>query len=111
MRIRGPDLGSINEKMIAIVDGASLYRGKIRTVVRLRKPLAPNLLCRGNLRDITGLLLGRTPLHEGGTDSRDTLEIDYRGRLRAVEFLMIDELLHQGGAATAELLRPMDTHP
>src|SRR5271166_3970066 len=111
MGVRGPDLRAIDHEVIALIDRAGLDRGEVGAVIRLREPLAPDLVGARDAWDVTLLLLRRAPLHQGGTDARDPLEIDHRRRLGPIELLVVDDLLQEGCAAAAVFLRPMDAHP
>ena len=49
---RCPDLTSVHNEIIAIANRSSLNITQVGTVVRLRKPLTPNLFTRQNVFDI-----------------------------------------------------------
>src|SRR5215472_13717614 len=80
-------------------------------MVGLGEALAPDFLGGGNSRYVAFLLFLGSPLHQGRADSGDALEIHGWRRLRAVEFLMVDELLDESRAAATIFLWPMNTHP
>src|SRR5215469_3996034 len=80
-------------------------------MVWLGQALAPDFLGGGNSRYVAFLLFLGSPLHQGRADSGDALEIHGWRRLRAVEFLMVDELLDESRAAATIFLWPMNTHP
>src|ERR1022692_2477128 len=111
MRVGGPHLGAVDDEIVAHIDGMSLDGGQIRAMIRFRQTLAPDFLGRRNFWNVALLLLGRSPLHQGRTHARDTLEVDRGRRLRAVELLIVDKLLEQRRATPAILLGPMDAHP
>src|SRR5262249_22967475 len=90
---------------------ARFHRGQIRAMVRFGEALAPDFLGGRNFRYVAFLLFLGSPLHQGRADSGDALEIHSWRRLRAVEFLMVDELLDESRAAATIFFRPMDTHP
>src|SRR6266478_7703453 len=97
--------------MISAILCARFDRGKIGSVIRFGESLAPNLLGRRNLRDVAPLLLRRSPLHQRWSDAGDALEVDGRRRLRAVQLLVVDELLDQRCAAPAKFFGPVDAYP
>src|SRR6266851_1092701 len=111
MSVGGPDLGAVDEEVVALVDRAGLDGGEIGTVVGLRETLAPDLLGRRNFWDEALFLRRRSPLHQRGTYPRDTLEVDRWRCFGAIELLIVDHLLQQRRAAAAVFLRPMDAHP
>src|SRR5581483_8565989 len=111
MGVRGPYFGAVDDEVITLIYGAGFDRGEVGAVVRLGKPLAPDLLGRGDFRDVAPFVFGRAPLHQGRPDAGDTLKVDRRRRLHAVELLLVDDLLEQGRAASAVLLGPVDAHP
>src|SRR5262245_9135812 len=111
MRVRGPHLRAIDEEVVAHVDRSRLDRRQIGAVIRLRQPLTPDFIGRWDARDIAFLLFGGSPLHQRRAHSRDALKVDYRWRLGAVEFLVVDELLKERSAAPAVFFGPVDAHP
>ena len=49
---RCPDLTSVHNEIIAVANRSCLNITQVRTVVRFRKPLTPNLFTRQNVFDI-----------------------------------------------------------
>src|SRR5207253_694378 len=72
-----------------------------------REPLAPQLVSGQDLLQMPPLLRGGAVLHQRGAQHREAAAVDELRRLRARHLLEEDDLLGQGGAAAAELLRPV----
>ena len=109
--VRGPDLGAVDQEVVALVNRSGLDRSQIRAVVGLRQALTPDLLGRRDLGNKTLLLLRRAPLHQRRSDPGDALKIDRGRRFGPIQLFVVDDLLDQAGPASAVLLGPVDTHP
>ena len=109
--VGGPDLGTVDQEVVAPVNRPRLHCGQVGAVVGLGQALAPDFFSRRNPGDIALLLFRRAPLHQRRSHPRDALKIDRGRSLGAVEFLIVNDLLDEAGATSAILLGPVDAHP
>src|SRR5215472_14566633 len=65
MRARGPDLLPIDDKMVALVDGAGAQAREIGSCIRLGIALAPDLVGAQDARQVAPLLLLGAPMDQG----------------------------------------------
>src|SRR5262245_44837109 len=67
-----------------VAHGLRLDAGEVAARVRLRPPLAPRLLTRRHLREVSILLIGRTELEQRGCKQEDAVLCDPLRRAGAV---------------------------
>src|SRR5580704_2316831 len=104
---RSPDLRTVDDKIVTIVDRAGLQRGQVRTGIRLGITLAPEFLATENLGDVATFLILGAPMHQGWTEQRDPESTRGAGA-DALEFLVKNNVLQEGRTAAAVFLRPAD---
>ena len=92
--------------MVAIVLGARLQAGQVRTGVRFRIQLAPDFFGRQNPLQEAFLLVMGPVVDDGRPDNRQAEPIYGRGGVRARHFVRHDGLLHWTRVLTTVLLRP-----
>src|SRR6202022_1030986 len=73
--------------------------------------LAPDVVGAQDARQVALLLRLGAPLDDGGTRHPDAGVAGQHRGPRPEALLVVDDLLHQGGAATAVRLRPRDADP
>src|SRR6267142_1522211 len=106
---RGPDLLAVDDEVIALIFGARLEAGQVRSGVRLRVELAPDLLGGQHLLQIP-LLLRLGAVHDDRrADEPDAEPVDGGRRAHPGHLVLDDRLLHRRGAPAPVLLGPQ--HP
>src|SRR5262245_19420 len=107
-----PDLLPAHDQLVAVDDGARLQGGEIRAGARLGEALAPHHLAAQDPREMKALLLFGPASDERRAAVVQTDE-ESRGLEHASERVLLvpDELLREGGAASAVALRPGDPGP
>src|ERR1039457_4499302 len=108
LRRRSPDLLPINDEVVTFFDRASLQRGEIGARARLGITLAPDLIARDDLRKIAFLLFLGAPVNQGGAEQAGAHSNWRKRRAGAREFLVVNEILENAGAAAAVFFRPVD---
>src|SRR5262245_10443548 len=108
MRVASPDLLTIDDEIIAILDRACLHSAEIRARARIRVPLAPNLVTAENTGNAAFLLLFCAPVHDCWTNDIDAQHVSDARSAYASHLLLINGLLDKRRAAPAILLWPMD---
>src|SRR5207244_8595649 len=111
MGIGGTELLAVDDRVVAVLEREGLQRGEVGTGAGFGIALAPNLLGGEHRRQIAAALLIGTPMHQGGADEADTLRVDEGGSAGAGEFLVIELLLSEAGAAAAILTGVLDGAP
>ena len=110
MRPCRPDLMSAHREMIACKGRARGKAGKIGAGAGLGITLRPDHSPRDDGRQMLRLLRRRSELHQNGADVIEALRRHLR-RADAPQLLRHDDLLVEGGAHSAKLLRPMRRDP
>ncbi len=86
VRMRGPDLGAVDDVVVAVAHRAGLQRREIGAGARLGIALAPVILAGENPRQIEVLLLRRAETDDDGADHLHAHHVDIaarrRGRIR-----------------------------
>jgi len=67
MRAGRPDLGAVDDIVVAVAHRAGLQAGEVGARTRLGVALAEHDVARHDRRQVLGLLLGRAVLHDHGT--------------------------------------------
>ena len=111
LRARGPHLLPVDDEVVAAVLGAGAEAREVRARARLRVALAPDVVAAQDARQVALLLRLGAPLDEGRARHADAGVAGEHGRARPEALLVVDDLLHQGGAAPAVLLGPRDPDP
>jgi hypothetical protein len=101
-----PDLLPVDDEMVTLVDGRGLQGGEIGARIRLGVELAPELLGRQDLLEVTLLLSVGAVDDDGGPDDADPKAIGGRRRFRSGQLVGHDGLLHGSRPAAAVFLRP-----
>ena len=103
---RRPDLLTVDDEVVARVDGAGLERGEVGAGIGLGIELAPQLLRREDLPEVARLLRVGAVDHDGGPDDAEAEAIGGRGRVHPRHLVGHDGLLHRPRAGAPDLLRP-----
>src|SRR5207302_2395447 len=104
MRLRCPDLRSIDDEVIAVLIRGGSERCQVRTRIWFGVPLTPGLLTRKNLRDESLLLSLGPPLHQRWTDERQAGADVRHLSVKSRELLVKDDRLHHTSIAAAVIL-------
>ena len=111
VRVRRPDLLSVEDEAIAVEPGGGANAGEIGAGARLREALAPDLVRREERLQVAGLLR----LGAAGDDRRpghpEADHADVRRPFGPRLLLEVDRLEAGRQAAPAVLLRPRDADP
>src|SRR6185503_4470428 len=102
---------AVDDEMIPPVLGAGAEPGQVRARARLRVTLAPDVVAAQDARQVALLLRLGAPLDDGRARHADAGVAGEHGGARPEALLVVDDLLHQGGAAAAVLLGPRDPDP
>ena len=111
LRLRRPDLLSVDHPLVAVELGPGLERGQVAACVRLGEPLAPRDAAVENARDEPLLLLLGPPLKDGRPDQGVAEEVGAQRCLRSRELLVEHDRLDEREALPAVLLRPRRADP
>src|SRR5690348_3584289 len=104
----GPHFLAVDDEAVTVDDGASLETREVGTGVGLGISLAPDLLAGEHFMEIAILLLLRAHEHQGRPDTVDGELVRAVERKReAQDLVLVNRLLHQGGAAAAMFLGPV----
>src|SRR5208282_6560246 len=106
-----PDFLAVDDKVVAVLDRASLKRGKIGAGAGLRIALAPDFVAGENLRQVALFLLLGPPMHQGGAEQTEPHPKERYRRTGALQLLRVDDVLQDTGSAAAVLLRPVNSDP
>src|SRR5581483_607504 len=106
---RRPDLLARDHIVVAVADGAGSQRREVGARVRLREPLAPDLLALEDGGQVTAALLlgGLGDQRRARVQKADEVDA-HVGRPRLGDLLVENQLLAERRAAPAELRRPVD---
>src|SRR5262249_47575740 len=108
----GPDLLAGDVEDVAAQLRAGAARRQVGARVRLGESLAPDLLAREDLRQEALLLRLGAMVEERRTGESGThADVDHRGRAEPRVLLREEELLQRCRAASAVLLRPVQSGP
>ncbi len=102
VRSAGPQLGPVDDIVIAVEDGPGLERGQVRTAAGLAEALAPlQIAAHGGNDELI-------PLFGGAGHHHDPLEMRYAqaGRTDRRRFVVEDRVVDGAHATSAPLLRP-----
>ena len=108
--VTGPDLGTIDDVVIAITVRPALQRGEVRSRIRFRVPLAENDVAVGETGQKPLLLIFRTELDQCRTHHAGRKDADVRCIVES-QLPFEDILLLEGPAGTAVFDRPGRTTP
>ena len=97
----GPRLLAADHELVARGHSARTQRPQVRSGIRLREALAPDLLRGEDRRDIACPLGVVAERQQRGTDHVETDDVGELGRAGGRQFLVDDDLLH--GRAAADL--------
>ena len=103
---RHPRLLAGDDVVVVVLDGARAQRREIRAGLRLREPLAPDLLCRQDRRDVAPALLVGAEAQQRRPEHVEADDTHVLGRAGGGELLVDDDLLGGRAAAAPELARP-----
>src|SRR5208282_4702105 len=106
-----PDFLAVDDKVVAVLDGASLKRGKIGAGAGLRIALAPDFVAGENLRQVALFLLVGPPMHQGGSEQTEPHPKEWHRCTGALQLLRVDDVLQDTGSAAAVFLGPTDSYP
>src|SRR5581483_1376594 len=112
VRAGGPDLLAVDDVVVAVLRRARLQRGEVGARAWLAEALAPDRVALDDRRQVFPLLLLRAVEDDrraGPARADAVVAAARRARLR--HLLVEDELLHDGHARTAVLLRPRRGDP
>ena len=101
----GPDLGAVDDVVVAILHRRGLQAGEVRAGTRFGIALAPVMLAGEHLRQVVRLLLGRA-VFEQHRGKHAQPQGNQAGRARLGELLAKDVLLGGGPTGAAVLDRP-----
>ena len=110
MRMRGPDLGAVDDVVVAVAHRARLQRGEVGARARLGIALAPIVLAGENPRQIEILLLRRAEADDDGADHLDAHDVDV-GHAGAGAFGLEDPALRRRPVRAAMFHRPARRAP
>ncbi|GIU87553.1 MAG: hypothetical protein KatS3mg009_2068 [Acidimicrobiia bacterium] len=103
-----PRLLPVDDPVVAVAHGGGAQRREVGACVRLREPLAPDVVAAQHPRQERALLgLGAVRDDRRG-DVGQADRVERAGRARPVHLLGVHDLLHHAGAAPAPLLGPGD---
>src|SRR5947209_14709876 len=92
--------------MVVVLDCSGSQRCEVRSWVRLREALAPDVLRRQDRGDIPLALFVVAKAQQGRPEHVEADDVDELRRTGGRELLIHDDLLDCGSAAAAELARP-----
>ena len=90
---RGPDFGTVDDVIIAVAHGASLYRSQIRAMIRLGKTLAPDFLSREDVFNVFGFLFVGAHVEQQRADPVQADGVKDDGGVVLRQFLVDDVLI------------------
>src|SRR5262249_30565205 len=111
VRARGPDLLAVDDPVVALLLGAGTQARNVGAAGRLGEELAPDLLPRGELRQIAALVVLAAIGHHGRAEHA-LADLEGPGQF-AVDalFLLPDHALDRRCATAAIFLRPVQASP
>src|SRR6185437_5470310 len=110
VRMRGPDLGAVDDVIVAVAHRAGLQRGEVGARARLGIALAPVILAGKNPRQIKILLLLRAEADDDGTDHLHAHHVHIR-HAGARAFGLKNPALRRGPGRSAVFHRPARCAP
>src|SRR6516164_10339021 len=111
MRARGPHLLTIDDEMVAMVDGAGSEARQIAAGVGLGKALAPQLVGIEDARQMALLLFLCPPMNQARAEQIEAACPRQHRRAGVRVLLVEDDLLHKVGAAATIFLWPGEPDP
>src|SRR5581483_3357039 len=107
VRAGGPDLLAVDDVVVAVLDGPRLHGGEVGAGAGFGEALAPDVVALDDAREVLLLLLLGAVEDDGraGPAGADA-EVAPAWRAGERHLLREDELLHDGHAGAAVLLRP-----
>src|SRR5262249_52610640 len=111
LRAGRPDFLTVHDEVIARVHRARPERREVGAGAGFRETLAPDILAGQDARQEMPLLLFGSPFDEDGSGHADAGVSGQDRRSGAEAFLVVDDLLHERGAAPTVLLGPRDADP
>src|SRR5437588_3831548 len=111
MRAGGPHLLAVDDEMVALIDGAGAQAGEVGAGPRLGIALAPDLVGAEDPRQMALFLLLGPPVDQRRAQQAEPAGAGQDRGAGAEILLVIDDLLHEAGAAPAIFLGPGKPDP